>query len=176
MSEYHYLSFVGIDVNEDILTGPYHNKGHNILWKTINNLSVNYNFITLTSDFNGVKFIHKLGVFVPFLTNLMSFLEHPVKGRAFTRSMIALENEENFLNDDNLNKIFYSRFSYKFKFYFDLLKLINANQDLNSYFYIGLNTVLFNRRLDYPCNETIINDFEFIKVESITLGISFKIN
>lgn len=176
LSNYHRLSFVGLDITEDILTGPYHNREHNIIWKVFNNLSVNYNFITLTSDYKGVKFVHKLGVYVPFLTNLMSFLEHPAKGRAFTRSMIALEDEGNFLNDDKFSKIFYSRLSYKFRFYFDFLRFLNVDQNLNSHFYIGLNTVLFNRRLDYPCNESVMTDFEFIKVESITIGISFKIN
>lgn len=176
LSKYHYLSFVGFDINEDLRTGPYHNKDHNFLWALVNNLTVNYNFLTLMSDYNGIKFVHKLGIFLPFLTNLMSSLEHPAKGRFFSRSMISLENGSNFLDDDQWGKIIYGRISYKFRFYFDFLKLIGVNSKINNYFYFGLNTILLNRRLDYSCNGTNFNDFEFIKIESITFGISFKIN
>ena len=42
--EHHYLSFIGLDVNEDLYTGKYHNGEHNPFFGILNNLSVSYNF------------------------------------------------------------------------------------------------------------------------------------
>ena len=65
------------------------------------------------------------------------------------------------------------KFSYKFKFYIDLFRLFNLDLKLKTYFYFGGNTIIFNRRNDYAVIDKSFN-YEFLKIESFNLGISFK--
>ena len=179
LSEHHYLSFIGVDVSEDLNTGEFHNKDHNIFYKIINNLSVSYNFLTLLSDYKGVKFVHKLGVFVPFLTNMLGTFyntNNSLSSYSFTREMIGIEDIDSYENENNnhwFRHLFVGRFSYKFKIYIDFFRLLNKNIKLKTYFYFGGNTILFNRRNDYAVINNSFN-YEFLKIESFNLGISFK--
>lgn len=175
----HYLSFIGVDVNYDTWTGEYHNKDHNIFFKFLNNISVSYNFLTLLSDYEGVKFVHKLGVFVPFLTNLLgTFYDtgDSISSYAFNREMIGLENINDYKNENEYfwyGHLFLGRLSYKFKFYVDLFRLLDIDFKFKTYFYFGGNTIIFNRRNDYAVIDGKFS-YEFLKIESINLGISFK--
>lgn len=173
----HYLSFICVDVNEDLFTGTYHNYNHNIFFRLLNNLSVSYNFLTLLSDYKGVKFVHKLGVFVPFLTNMLGTFTDTgdsLSSYFFSREMIGLENIKDYENfNEGLINFFVGKFSYKFKFYVDLFRLFNVDFKIKTYFYFGGNTLIFNRRNDYAVNNNSFK-YEFLKIESINLGISFK--
>lgn len=177
IGNHHYLSFIGVDVNEDLLTGTYHNYNHNIFFRLLNNLSVSYNFLTLLSDYKGVKFVHKLGVFVPFLTNMLGTFTDTgdsISSYAFSREMIGLENIKDYENEnDGIINFFVSKLSYKFKFYIDLFRLFNVDFKFKTYFYFGGNTLIFNRRNDYSVLAGSFN-YEILKIESFNLGISFK--
>ena len=179
IGENHYLSFIGVDVSEDLYTGAFHNKDHNIFFKIVNNLSVSYNFLTLLSDYKGVKFVHKLGVFVPFLTNMLgTFYDtgDTISSYAFSREMIGLENLKDYEKENKeywLGHLFLGKFTYKFKFYIDLFRLFNKNTKMKTYFYFGGNTIILNRRNDYAVIRGSFN-YEIFKIESFNLGISFK--
>ena len=179
IGENHYLSFIGVDANEDLYTGKYHNKDHNIMVKLLNNLSVSYNFLTLLSDYKGVKFVHKLGFFVPLLTNMLgTFMDtgDSLSSYCFTREMIGVENLDMYKAENDKYSIlnfFVGRFTYKFKCYVDLFRLFNVHFKLKTYFYFGGNTILLNRRNDYSVTSGSFN-YEFLKIESFNLGISFK--
>ena len=179
LSKNHYLSFVGVDVCEEFFTGKYNNNGHNIFWRAINNLTVNYNFLNLVSDYTGVIFMHKLGIYVPFLTNIMSSADNMNKSHFFQREMISVESKDKYSNVENsLKYIFFGRFTYRFKMYIDFFRLFNFKCKYNTYFYFGLNTTLINRKNDcYTSKQTAGKlDTEIIKIESLNLGISFVIN
>ena len=180
LSKNHYLSFIGVDVNEDLYTVRTNGGGRNIFSKLVNNLSVTYNFINILSDYNGIKFFHKLGVYVPFLTNLISTIEdigqNPITSYFFSREMIGLTAPNNYIGQNNsLLNFFVGRFCYKFKVYVDLFRLIGFNFKYNTYFYFGGNTIIFNRRNDY-FNKNNKFDYEFLKIECVNFGISFKFN
>lgn len=179
IDEKHYLSFIGVDANEDLWTGKYHNKDHNIIVRLLNNLSVSYNFLTLLSDYKGVKFVHKLGVFVPLLTNMLgTFMDtgDSLSSYCFTREMIGVENLNMYKAENDRNSFLHflvGRFTYKFRCYVDLFRLFNVHFKLKTYFYFGGNTILFNRRNDYSVANGSFN-YEILKIESFNLGISFK--
>ena len=179
LSDHHYLSFIGVDVSEDMFTGKYSNKDHNILWKIVNNLTVNYNFLNLVSDYDGVIFMHKLGIYVPFLTNIMSSADNLSKSHFFQREMISVENKESYsILDNSIKYLFFGRFTYRFKMYLDITKLFNIRCKYSIYMNFGLNTTLLNRRNDcYTSNQAIGRlSTEIIKIESVNLGVSFVIN
>ena len=88
--------------------------------------------------------------------------------------MIGLENIKDYesFNEGFIN-FFVGKLSYKFKFYVDLFRLFNVDFKIKTYFYFGGNTLIFNRRNDYAVNNNSFK-YEFLKIESFNLGISFK--
>ena len=179
LSNNHYLSFIGIDITEELFTNKYDNLDHNIIWGMINNLSVNYNFLNFVSDFNGVIFMHKLGVYVPFLTNIMTSMGNMSKSHFFQRETISVGYKEQYRNSDNSIKyLFFGRFTYRFKLYLDILRMFNCRTKYPSYFYIGINTTLINRKSDFYTSKQSLGKFdtEIIKFDSINIGISFVLN
>ena len=180
LSKNHYLSFIGVDANEDLRTGEYHNKDHNFFSALINNLSVTYNFFNVLSDYNGIKFLHKLGVYVPLLTNLIStitdYKDNSISSYFFNREMIGVSNINKFKSEnESFLNFFVGKFCYKFKMYVDLFRLLGINFKYNTYFYFGGNTILFNRRNDYKVKDGSFS-YELFKIESFNFGISFKFN
>ena len=165
---------VNIDLFEDLFNNANKNKSLNIFKKTINNFNTIFNFASFSFVYKTIRITHNFGIYV--ITSLWDISSKKILQREISENI----DDDNELKDKVtiLNHLL-GRFTYRPRIYINIPKMLRkrAKYNLLNKFslIIGVNTILFDRRNDWKMKEKQQINFEFVKIESVFVGISYEI-
>ena len=167
---------VNIDLFEDLFNDANKNKDYNFFKKAINNFNTIFNFASFSFVYKTIRITHNFGIYV--ITSLWDI---------FSKRKKILQREiSEYIGDDSdlkdkvtiLNHLL-GRFTYRPRIYINIPKMLRKRakyNPLNKFsLIIGVNTILFDRRNDWKMKEENQINFEFVKIESVFVGISYEI-
>ena len=167
---------VNIDLFEDLFNNANKNKDYNFFKKAINNFNTIFNFASFSFVYKTIRIAHNFGIYV--ITSLWDIFSKRKK-------ILQREISENISDDSGfgdkvaiLNYLL-GRFTYRPRIYINIPKMLRKRakyNPLNKFsLIIGVNTILFDRRNDWKMKEKQQINFEFVKIESVFVGISYEI-
>ena len=167
---------VNIDLFEDLFNNANKNNSLNIFKKAINNFNTIFNFASFSFVYKTIRITHNFGIYV--ITSLWDIFSKKKK-------ILQREISENIGDDSDfkdkvtiLNHLL-GRFTYRPRIYINIPKMLRKRakyNPLNKFsLIIGVNTNLFDRRNDWKMKDERQINFEFVKIESVFVGISYEI-
>jgi hypothetical protein len=167
---------VNIDFSEDLFKSANKNKDYNFFKKTINNFNTIFDFASFSFVYKTIRITHNFGIYV--ITSLCDIF--PKRKKILQREISEYigENSEGFEDEVFILNHLLGRFTYRPRIYINIPKMLRkrAKYNLLNKFslVIGVNTILFNRRNDWKMKTEKQINFEFVKIESIFVGISYE--
>ena len=165
---------VNIDLFEDLFNNANKNNSLNIFKKAINNFNTIFNFASFSFVYKTIRITHNFGIYV--ITSLWNISSKKILQREISEYIgddSALKDKVTILNH------LLGRFTYRPRIYINIPKMLRkrAKYNLLNKFslIIGVNTILFDRRNDWRMKEKREINFEFVKIESVFVGISYEI-
>ena len=165
---------VNIDLFEDLFNNANKNNPLNIFKKAINNFNTIFNFASFSFVYKTIRITHNFGIYV--ITSLWDISSKKILQREISENI----DDDNELKDKVtiLNHLL-GRFTYRPRIYINIPKMLRKRVKynlLNKFsLIIGVNTILFDRRNDWKMKEERQINFEFVKIESVFVGISYEI-
>jgi len=165
---------VNIDFFEDLFNNANKNNSLNIFKKAINNFNTIFNFASFSFVYKTVRITHNFGIYV--ITSLWNISSKKILQREISEYI----GDDSDLKDKVtiLNHLL-GRFTYRPRIYINIPKMLRKRvkyNPLNKFsLIIGVNTILFDRRNDWKMKEENQINFEFVKIESVFVGISYEI-
>ena len=165
---------VNIDLFEDLFNNANKNNPLNIFKKAINNFNTIFNFASFSFVYKTIRITHNFGIYV--ITSLWDISSKKILQREISENI----DDDNELKDKVtiLNHLL-GRFTYRPRIYINIPKMLRKRVKynlLNKFsLIIGVNTILFDRRNDWKMKEENQINFEFVKIESVFVGISYEI-
>ena len=167
---------VNIDFFEDLFNNANKNKDYNFFKKAINNFNTIFNFASFSFVYKTIRITHNFGIYV--ITSLLNIF--PKREKILQREISEYIGDDSDLKDKVtiLNHLL-GRFTYRPRIYINIPKMLRKRvkyNPLNKFsLIIGVNTILFDRRNDWKMKEENQINFEFVKIESVFVGISYEI-
>lgn len=167
---------VNIDFSEDLFKSANKNKDYNFFKKTINNFNTIFDFASFSFVYKTIRITHNFGIYV--ITSLCDIF--PKRKKILQREISEYigEDSEGFEDEVFILNHLLGRFTYRPRIYINIPKMLRkrAKYNLLNKFslVIGVNTILFNRRNDWRMKVKNQINFEFVKIESIFVGISYE--
>ena len=167
---------VNIDFFEDLFNNANKNNSLNIFKKAINNFNTIFNFASFSFVYKTIRITHNFGIYV--ITSLLNIF--PKREKILQREISEYIGDDSGLKDKVtiLNHLL-GRFTYRPRIYINIPKMLRKRakyNPLNKFsLIIGVNTILFDRRNDWRMKEENQINFEFVKIESVFVGISYEI-
>ena len=167
---------VNIDLFEDLFNNANKNKDYNFFKKAINNFNTIFNFASFSFVYKTIRITHNFGIYV--ITSLWDIFSK--RKKILQREISENTGDDSGFEDkvDILNYLL-GRFTYRPRIYINIPKMLRkrAKYNLLNKFslIIGVNTILFDRRNDWWMKKTGQINFEFVKIESVFVGISYEI-
>ena len=167
---------VNIDLFEDLFNNANKNNSLNIFKKAINNFNTIFNFASFSFVYKTIRITHNFGIYV--ITSLLNIF--PKREKILQREISEYIGDDSDLKDKVtiLNHLL-GRFTYRPRIYINIPKMLRKRvkyNPLNKFsLIIGVNTILFDRRNDWKMKEKREINFEFVKIESVFVGISYEI-
>ena len=167
---------VNIDFFEDLFNNANKNKDYNFFKKAINNFNTIFNFASFSFVYKTIRITHNFGIYV--ITSLLNIF--PKREKILQREISEYIGDDSDLKDKVtiLNHLL-GRFTYRPRIYINIPKMLRKRvkyNPLNKFsLIIGVNTILFDRRNDWKMKEKQQINFEFVKIESVFVGISYEI-
>ena len=165
---------VNIDLFEDLFNNANKNNPLNIFKKAINNFNTIFNFASFSFVYKTIRITHNFGIYV--ITSLWDILRKKILQREISEYIgddSALKDKVTILNH------LLGRFTYRPRIYINIPKMLRKRakyNPLNKFsLIIGVNTILFDRRNDWKMKDERQINFEFVKIESVFVGISYEI-
>ena len=165
---------VNIDFFEDLFNNANKNNSLNIFKKAINNFNTIFNFASFSFVYKTIRITHNFGIYV--ITSLWDILRKKILQREISEYI----GDDSDLKDKVtiLNHLL-GRFTYRPRIYINIPKMLRKRakyNPLNKFsLIIGVNTILFDRRNDWKKKDERQINFEFVKIESVFVGISYEI-
>lgn len=167
---------VNIDLFEDLFNNANKNNPLNIFKKAINNFNTIFNFASFSFVYKTIRITHNFGIYV--ITSLWDIFSK--KKKILQREISEYIGDDSDLKDKVtiLNHLL-GRFTYRPRIYINIPKMLRKRakyNPLNKFsLIIGVNTILFDRRNDWKMKDERQINFEFVKIESVFVGISYEI-
>ena len=165
---------VNIDLFEDLFNNANKNNPLNIFKKAINNFNTIFNFASFSFVYKTIRITHNFGIYV--ITSLWNISSKKILQREISEYI----GDDSDLKDKVtiLNHLL-GRFTYRPRIYINIPKMLRKRvkyNPLNKFsLIIGVNTILFDRRNDWKKKDERQINFEFVKIESVFVGISYEI-
>ena len=165
---------VNIDFFEDLFNNANKNNSLNIFKKAINNFNTIFNFASFSFVYKTIRITHNFGIYV--ITSLWDISSKKILQREISENI----GDDSDLKDKVtiLNHLL-GRFTYRPRIYINIPKMLRKRakyNPLNKFsLIIGVNTILFDRRNDWKKKDERQINFEFVKIESVFVGISYEI-
>ena len=165
---------VNIDFFEDLFNNANKNNSLNIFKKAINNFNTIFNFASFSFVYKTIRITHNFGIYV--ITSLWDISSKKILQREISEY---IGNDSALKDNITILNHLLGRFTYRPRIYINIPKMLRKRakyNPLNKFsLIIGVNTILFDRRNDWKMKEKRQINFEFVKIESVFVGISYEI-
>lgn len=165
---------VNIDLFEDLFNNANKNNSLNIFKKAINNFNTIFNFASFSFVYKTIRITHNFGIYV--ITSLWDISSKKILQREISENIV---DDSGFEDEVAILNYLLGRFTYRPRIYINIPKMLRKRakyNHLNKFsLIIGVNTILFDRRNDWWIKKKGQINFEFVKIESVFVGISYEI-
>ena len=165
---------VNIDLFEDLFNDANKNKDYNFFKKAINNFNTIFNFASFSFVYKTIRITHNFGIYV--ITSLWDISSKKILQREISEY---IGDDSNLKDKVTILNHLLGRFTYRPRIYINIPKMLRKRakyNPLNKFsLIIGVNTILFDRRNDWKMKDERQINFEFVKIESVFVGISYEI-
>ena len=165
---------VNIDFFEDLFNNANKNNSLNIFKKAINNFNTIFNFASFSFVYKTIRITHNFGIYV--ITSLWDISSKKILQREISEN---IDDDSDLKDKVTILNHLLGRFTYRPRIYINIPKMLRKRakyNPLNKFsLIIGVNTILFDRRNDWWIKKKGQINFEFVKIESVFVGISYEI-